>query len=74
MKPVENLNDMWISLRFAMSYHPKNRKMSIKSRPQHTLVYIADGEYCYRFGKETLIVKAVIWFTFPKVQPTPMKS
>jgi AraC-like DNA-binding protein len=58
MEAVENLNDMWISLRFAMSYRPKNRKMSIKSRPQHTFVYIADGEYCYRFGKETLIAKS----------------
>ena len=66
MKPVENLNDMWISLRFAMSYHPKNRKMSIKSRPQHTLVYIADGEYCYRFGKETLIAKSRDLVYIPK--------
>lgn len=66
MSENENQRDMWISLLFAMSYYPKNRKMSIKSRPQHTFVYVADGEYCYRFGKEMLVAKSGDLIYIPK--------
>ena len=66
METNENHKDMWVSLLFAMSYYPKNRKMNVKSRPQHTFVYIVDGEYRYRFGKETLIAKSGDLIYVPK--------
>ena len=66
MEIAENGKDMRLLLKFAMSYYPKNRKMSIKSRPQHTFLYIRDGEYCYRYDREVLCVKSGELLYIPK--------
>lgn len=40
-----------------MSFEPRNKKMRINGRPQHTFLYISKGEYRYTFNRETLIAK-----------------
>jgi AraC-like DNA-binding protein len=48
MANPENSKSMSVTLQFAMSYVPKIRKKQILNRPQHTFLYIVEGEYLYR--------------------------
>lgn len=47
-----------VSLLFAMSYEPRNKIMRVNGRPQHTFLYISNGEYRYTFNKETFTAKS----------------
>ncbi|MBO5726198.1 MAG: helix-turn-helix transcriptional regulator [Clostridia bacterium] len=47
------LNNMQVNLLYAMSFEPKNKKMSINGRTQHTFLYIEQGAFYYKFAKET---------------------
>lgn len=50
--------EITLSLLIAMSFEPRNKKMRINGRPQHTFLYISNGEYRYTFNKETFIAKS----------------
>lgn len=58
MEKGTDFKKIWLSLLFAMRYHPQNKTMSINSRSQHTFMYIIEGEYEYRFDKQEFTAKA----------------
>lgn len=54
---TNGMNNMQVNVLYAMSFEPRNLKMNINSRQQHTFLYIEKGQFSYRFSKESFIAK-----------------
>ncbi len=61
-----DLKSTEISLLFAMKFKPKNVKMNIKSRHQHSFLYIQEGEYKYSFERQEFVAFAGDVLYIPK--------
>lgn len=66
MEESLEFKDIYINLLFAMGYHPHNTTMTIKTRPQHTFLYIVEGEYEYYFEKQSFTAEANNVIYIPK--------
>lgn len=49
---MDNLN---VSLLWAMKYNPKNLKGDVKCRKQHSFLYVGEGTYRFSFEKESFL-------------------
>lgn len=66
MENNESFKNVYLSLLFAMEYHPYNIKMNIYGRHQHSFLYIIEGEYNYRFEKQFFTARTGDLLYIPK--------
>ena len=61
-----SFKNIWLTLLFAMEYTPYNMKLNINGRPQHSFMYIEEGEYEYHFEKRGFVAAAGDLIYIPK--------
>lgn len=57
MEAVRQSGNFNITLLWAMKYRPKNLKGDVKSRKQHSFLYVEDGIYRFSFEKDSFLAE-----------------